>query len=158
MINPNQSNKHVCQIFLNGFYCIFSRRFQNCQIVWCGMSEICLKLIVLAQIVFLTFLGVEYAKNIGVRFFPPLNLVLWHIQYGRHRNHISGHNLGSSIARVTILMSIPMYLGMSNPTVPIKMWMSLRYIVINDKTHFWYVFGHFFSRILKKQIQTSGVV
>ena len=31
-IYPNQSNKHVCQTFLNGFYCIFSRRFQIYQI------------------------------------------------------------------------------------------------------------------------------
>ena len=31
-IYPNQSNKHVCQIFLNGFYCIFPRRFQIYQI------------------------------------------------------------------------------------------------------------------------------
>ena len=30
------------------------------------------------------------------------------------------------------------------------MWMSLRYFEINDKTHFWYVFGKFFSRIRKK--------
>ena len=30
------------------------------------------------------------------------------------------------------------------------MWMSLRYFEINDTTHFWYVFGHFFSRIRKK--------
>ena len=30
------------------------------------------------------------------------------------------------------------------------MWMSLRYSEINDKTHFWYVFSHFFSRIEQK--------
>ena len=30
------------------------------------------------------------------------------------------------------------------------MWMSLRFYENNDKTHFWYVFGHFFSRIQKK--------
>ena len=30
------------------------------------------------------------------------------------------------------------------------MRMSLRYFEINDKTHFWYVFGQFFSRIQKK--------
>ena len=86
------------------------------------MSEKCLKLKVLAKIdfiVFLTLLRVKLAKNIGVQFFPPLNLVLWHIQNGRHRNHIFGYNLGPSKARVTILMSIPMFLGPRNPTVPI---------------------------------------
>ena len=41
-------------------------------------------------------------------------------QNGRHRNHIFGYNLGPSIARVTILMSIPMFLGTRNPIVPIK--------------------------------------
>ena len=71
-------------------------------------------------IVFMASLGVKSAKNIGVQFFPPLNLVLWHIQNGRHRNHIFGHNLASSKARVTILMSIPMFLGMRNPIVPIQ--------------------------------------
>ena len=45
---------------------------------------------------FMASLGVKYAKNIGVQFFPPLNLVLWHIQNGRHRNNIFGHNLASS--------------------------------------------------------------
>ena len=121
-------------------------------IVRCGMSEICLKLKVLAEIdciVFLTLLGVKLARNIGVQFFPPLNLVLWHIQNGRHQNHIFGYNLGPSIAKVTILMSIPMFLGTRNPIVPIKMCMYLRYFKINDKTHFWYVFGHFFREFEK---------
>ena len=48
-------------------------------IVWCGMSEICLKLKVFAKIdfiVFLTLLGVKLARNIGVQSFPPPNLVL----------------------------------------------------------------------------------
>ena len=49
-------------------------------------------------IVFMASLEVKYAKNIVVQFFPPLNLVLWHIQNGRHRNHIFGHNLASSKA------------------------------------------------------------
>ena len=87
------------------------------------MSEICPKLKVLAKIdfiVFLTLLGVKWARNIGVQFLPTLNLVLWHIQNGRHRNHIFGYNLGPSIARVTIFMSIPMFLGTRNPIVPIK--------------------------------------
>ena len=71
-------------------------------------------------IVFMASLGDKEAKNIGVQFFPPLNLVLWHIQNGRHRNHIFGHNLASSKARVTILMSIPMFLGMRNTIVSIQ--------------------------------------
>ena len=61
-------------------------------------------------------LGVKLAKNIWVQFVPPLNLVLWHIQNGRNRNHIFGHNLGSSIAVVTILMSISMVWSMRNTT------------------------------------------
>ena len=32
-----------------------------------------------------------------------------------------------------------------------QMWMSLRYLVICDKTHFLYVFGHFFFANLKKR-------
>ena len=35
-------------------------------------------------------------------------------------NQIFGHNLGSSIAGVTMLMSIPMFFGMRNPIVPIE--------------------------------------
>ena len=30
------------------------------------------------------------------------------------------------------------------------MWMYLSYSKINDKTHFWYVFGHFFREFEKK--------
>ena len=76
--------------------------------------------IYVAQIDFIVFmgsLGVKWAKNIGVQFFPPLNLALSHIQNGRHWNHIFGHNFG--IAKVTIFMSIPMVLGMRNAMVPI---------------------------------------
>ena len=62
----------------------------------------------------------QISQNIGVQFFPPLNLVSFHIQNGRHRNHIFGYNLGPSKARVTILMSLPMFLGTRKPIVPIK--------------------------------------
>ena len=88
----------------------------------CSLVRYIILAIYLAKIDFIVLmasLGVKKAKNIGVHFFPPLNLVLWHIQDGRHRNHIFDHNLGSSTARVTILMSIPMFLGIRNPIVPI---------------------------------------
>ena len=42
---------------------------------------------------------------------------------GRQReiqNHGFGHNLSSNTVSVTILVSIPMFLGMRNPMVPIK--------------------------------------
>ena len=54
---------------------------------------------------------------------------------------------------VTIFMSIPMFLGISNPMVPIKMWMSHMYFEINDKTPF---LTRFRSRKYEKtQMQTN---
>ena len=70
-------NKHKLIVGIIRTY--LTEHQQNINIlVWCGMSEICLKKI-LAQIdsiVFFTSLGVKQARNIGDKFFPPLNLVL----------------------------------------------------------------------------------
>ena len=102
----------------------------NCRVIWKKLTILYISLVryvILAIsvakndfIVFMASLGVKWAKNIGVQFFPPLNLVLWHIHNDRHKNHIFGHNLASSKARVTILMSIPMFSGMRNIIVPIQ--------------------------------------
>ena len=41
-------------------------------------------------------------------------------RYQYIRNHVFRHNVGSIIARVTILMSIPMFLSMRNPMVHVS--------------------------------------
>ena len=47
-------------------------------------------------------------------------------------------------------MSIPIFLVIRNPIVPIKMWMSLRYFQINDKK-ISKRFRSFFSRKFEKK-------
>ena len=51
-------------------------------------------------------------------------------------------------------MSIPMFLGTSNPMVPIKMWMSHMYFEINDKTPF---LTRFRSRKYEKKLKCKQI-
>ena len=68
---------------------------------------------------------------------------------GRHRDHIFGHNLASSKARATILMSIPMFLGIheESNSAHRKCVCLCRYFDIKYNTHFSCVLGHFLSQI-----------
>ena len=64
-----------------------------------------------------------------------------------------------SVVRVTVFVSIPMFLCMTNPMVPIKKSFSRMYFKVNDKTHFAYVFGLVsFANTKKTPIQLISVV
>ena len=85
------------------------------------MSEICLKLKVLAKIDFICF--IDFIRGQSQKYwgliFPAIQpRFMTHSKWPLSKSHI--RLLGPGIARVTILMFIPMFLSTRNPIVPIK--------------------------------------